>query len=157
MAACSHGPAPMRAGFGAAGRIEAVTAPRRPGLLTDLGAAALTLVLVAIAGWLGCWQYDAWQASRDAEARDLTELAPVPLTDVMGSDDPFPGQDLGRPVEVAASGWTAASGSRTASSGTATASGPSRRSRSATPPCSSYAAGRRSPTPTCSPRAARRT
>lgn len=77
-----------------------MTAPRRPGLLTDLGAAALTLVLVAIAGWLGFWQYDAWQASRDAEARDLTALAPVPLTDVMGNDDPFPGPDLGRPVEA---------------------------------------------------------
>ncbi|SFB20180.1 Cytochrome oxidase assembly protein ShyY1 [Nocardioides alpinus] len=77
-----------------------MTAPRRPGLLTDLGAAALTLVLVAIAGWLGFWQYDAWQASRDAEARDLTALAPVPLSDVMGNDDPFPGNDLGRPVEA---------------------------------------------------------
>jgi len=77
-----------------------VTAPRRPGLLTDLGAAALTLVLVGIAGLLGMWQYDAWQASRDAEARDLSELAAVPLTDVMGNDDPFPGSDLGRPVEV---------------------------------------------------------
>ena len=80
--------------------IDAVTAPRRPGLLTDLGAAALALVLVGIAGWLGLWQYDAWQAHRDAEARDLSELAPVPLTDVMGSDDPFPAPDLGRPVEV---------------------------------------------------------
>ncbi len=77
-----------------------MTAPRRPGLLTDLGAAALTLVLVGIAGWLGLWQYDAWQASRDAEARDLSELTPVPLTDVMGNDDPFPAPDLGRPVEV---------------------------------------------------------
>ena len=77
-----------------------VTAPRRPGLLTDLGAAVLALVLVGIAGWLGLWQYDAWQAHRDAEARDLSQLAPVPLTDVMGSDDPFPAPDLGRPVEV---------------------------------------------------------
>jgi cytochrome oxidase assembly protein ShyY1 len=77
-----------------------VTAPRRPGLLTDLGAAVLTLVLVGIAGWLGTWQYDAWQAHREAEARDLTGSAPVPLTDVMGSDDPFPGLDLGRPVRM---------------------------------------------------------
>ena len=77
-----------------------MTTPRRPGLLTDLGAAALTLVLVGIAGWLGFWQYDAWQATRDAEARDLSELTPVPLTDVMGNDDPFPAPDLGRPVEV---------------------------------------------------------
>ncbi len=77
-----------------------MTSPRRPGLLTELGAAALALVLVGIAGWLGYWQYDAWQERRSAEARDLTELTPVPLTDVMGSDDPFPGMDLGRPVEV---------------------------------------------------------
>ncbi len=77
-----------------------MTAPRRPGLLTDLGAAVLTLVLVGIAGGLGLWQYDAWQAHRTAEARDLTDVDPVPLTDVMGSDDPFPGQDVGRPVEL---------------------------------------------------------
>ncbi|MBD3924012.1 SURF1 family protein [Nocardioides cavernae] len=78
-----------------------MTAPRRPGLLTDLGAAALALVLVGIAGMLGKWQYDAWQAHRDAEARDLTGITPVPLDDVMGNDDPFPAPDLGRPVEVA--------------------------------------------------------
>ena len=77
-----------------------MTAPRRPGLLTDLGAAVLALVLVGIAVLLGKWQYDAWQASREAEARDLTGIAPVPLTDVMGNDDPFPAPDLGRPVEV---------------------------------------------------------
>ena len=78
-----------------------MTAPRRPGLLTDLGAVVLTLVLVGIAGWLGKWQYDAWQAHRDAEARDLSGVTPVPLTDVMGNDDPFPAPDLGRPVDVA--------------------------------------------------------
>ena len=57
-------------------------------------------MLVGIAGWLGFWQYDAWQASRDAEARDLTELDPVPFTDVLGSDDPFPAPDVGRPVDL---------------------------------------------------------
>lgn len=77
-----------------------MTAPRRPGLLTDLGAVVLALVLVGIAGRLGIWQYDAWQAHRDAEARDLSGIAPVPLDDVMGADDPFPAPDLGRPVEV---------------------------------------------------------
>ena len=61
---------------------------------------ALALVLVAIAGALGLWQLQAWQDRRAAEARDLTELTPVPLTDVMGADDPFPGNDLGRPVEL---------------------------------------------------------
>jgi cytochrome oxidase assembly protein ShyY1 len=87
-------------GWGPAGRIEVVTAPRRPGLLTDVGAAVLALVLVGIAGRLGLWQYDAWQAHRDAEARDLSGVAPVPLDDLMGSDDPFPAPELGRPVEV---------------------------------------------------------
>jgi len=77
-----------------------VTSPRRPALLEDLGAAILALVLVGIAGSLGYWQYDAWQERRNAEARDLTELTPVPLSEVMGNNDPFPGIDVGRPVEV---------------------------------------------------------
>lgn len=77
-----------------------MTAPRRPGLLTDLGAVVLALVLVGIAGRLGLWQYDAWQAHRDAEARDLSGVAAVPLDDLMGSDDPFPAPALGRPVAV---------------------------------------------------------
>ncbi len=65
-----------------------------------IGPTALALVLVAIAGALGAWQLQAWQARREAEARDLTQLTPVPLTDVMGPDDPFPGTDLGRPVTL---------------------------------------------------------
>lgn len=77
-----------------------MTSSRRPGLLTELGAAAVALVLVGIAAMLGYWQWDAWQERRSAQARDLTELTPQPLTDVMGSDDPFPGNDIGRPVEV---------------------------------------------------------
>lgn len=77
-----------------------MTSARRPPLLTDLGAAVLALVLVALAGRLGVWQFDAWQAHRTAEARDLTQLAPVALDDVMGNDDPFPAPDTGRPVEV---------------------------------------------------------
>jgi cytochrome oxidase assembly protein ShyY1 len=78
-----------------------VTPRRRPSLLQDLGAAVLALVLVGIAARLGLWQYDAWQAHREAEARDLSQVEPVPLADVMGSDDPFPGRELGRPVEAA--------------------------------------------------------
>ncbi len=72
----------------------------RPGLLVELGAALVALVLVGIAGGLGYWQYDAWQTRRTLEATDLTELTPVPLTEVMGGDDPFPARDLGRPVQV---------------------------------------------------------
>lgn len=65
-----------------------------------LGAHLLVLLAVAAAGGLGYWQLQAWQAQRAAEARDLTQLDPVPLGDVMGSDDPFPGRDVGRPVEI---------------------------------------------------------
>ena len=65
-----------------------------------IGFTALALVLVAIAGALGAWQLRAWQDRREAEARDLTQLTPVPLREVMGPDDPFPGTDLGRPVSL---------------------------------------------------------
>lgn len=58
----------------------------------------LTLVGVVAAGWLGSWQYDAWQQRRDAEAADLTRLEPEPLEAVMGPDDPFPGDRVGQPV-----------------------------------------------------------
>ena len=63
----------------------------------------LALVLAAVAGWLGVWQLDAWQTRRDAEARDLTALEPRALADVIGPDDPFPGAEVGRPVEVSGS------------------------------------------------------
>jgi cytochrome oxidase assembly protein ShyY1 len=64
------------------------------------GAHLLALVLVAAAVGLGLWQYGAWQAHRDAQAVDLTGAAPVPLEDVMGPDDPFPGDQVGQPVSV---------------------------------------------------------
>lgn len=64
------------------------------------GAHLLALVLVAAAVALGWWQYDSWQARRDAEAVDLTRVAALPLTDVMGPDDPFPGDRVGQPVDV---------------------------------------------------------
>jgi cytochrome oxidase assembly protein ShyY1 len=68
--------------------------------LRMLGAHLLMLVCVAVAGGLGFWQYDAWQEHRAAEAVDLTQLEPVPLSDVMGPDDPFPGDKVGQPVSV---------------------------------------------------------
>lgn len=58
----------------------------------------LALVCVGVAGWLGSWQYDAWQQRREAEATDLTRLEPVPLSEAMGPDDPFPGDKVGHPV-----------------------------------------------------------
>ena len=80
-----------------------MTSARRPGLLADVAAAALALVLVALAAWLGYWQYDAWQTRRAAEARDVTRIEPVPMTGLIGSDDPFPGREVGRPVGVTGS------------------------------------------------------
>lgn len=64
------------------------------------GAHLLALVCVGFAAGMGVWQYDAFQERRAAEQRDLTEKAPVPITDVLGPDDPFPTAGLGRPVEV---------------------------------------------------------
>jgi cytochrome oxidase assembly protein ShyY1 len=80
---------------GVAARVTEKLAPR------FWGAHLLAAVLVAIAVGLGLWQYGAWQAHRDAQAADLTDATPVPLTDVMGPDDPFPGTKVGQPVTVA--------------------------------------------------------
>jgi len=60
----------------------------------------LALVLVAAAVALGLWQYHAWSLRREAEARDLANVAPIPLADAMGPDDPFPGNRIGQPVTV---------------------------------------------------------
>lgn len=65
-----------------------------------LGAHLLALVCVGAAVGLGVWQFEAWQAQRAAEAVDLTQRAPVALVDVMGPDDPFPGDRVGQPVTV---------------------------------------------------------
>lgn len=60
----------------------------------------LAIASVGFACWLGYWQYDAFQADRAAASRSLTDAAPVPLSATFGPDDPFPGLDRGRPVEV---------------------------------------------------------
>jgi surfeit locus 1 family protein len=64
------------------------------------GVHLLALVCVVAAGALGLWQYDAWQARRAAEASDLTRQDPIPLAEVMGPDDPFPGDRVGQPVRL---------------------------------------------------------
>ncbi|HWJ10842.1 MAG TPA: SURF1 family protein [Nocardioides sp.] len=64
------------------------------------GAHLLALLCVGFAAGMGVWQYDAWQERRAAEQVDLTEADPVPITDVLGPDDPFPTAGLGRPVDV---------------------------------------------------------
>jgi len=60
----------------------------------------LAVVLVVAAGVLGFWQVDAWQERRAAEAEDVTRADPVPLGEVLGPDDPFPGDRVGQPVTV---------------------------------------------------------
>ncbi|MBU1802034.1 MAG: SURF1 family protein [Actinobacteria bacterium] len=74
---------------------------RRYLTLRMLGAHALAVVCTGAAAGLGVWQYDAWQATRAAEAVDLTQGDPVPLLDVLGPDDPFPGDRVGQPVTLA--------------------------------------------------------
>jgi len=64
------------------------------------GVHLLMVLAVAASVALGLWQYDAWGTGRAAEARDLSSATPRPLDQVMGGDDPFPGQDLGRPVSL---------------------------------------------------------
>ena len=65
-----------------------------------LGAHLLGLLAVAVAVGLGVWQYDAWQERRSAEAVDLTQREPLPLVDVMGPGDGFPGDRIGQPVSL---------------------------------------------------------
>lgn len=61
----------------------------------------LAILLLAAAGWLGSWQFSAWQADRAYQALSVATEPPVPLAQVFGPDDPFPGLDNGRPVTVA--------------------------------------------------------
>jgi surfeit locus 1 family protein len=60
----------------------------------------VALVLVAVAVALGFWQLGAWTAEREAQAIDLTQEAPRPIADVVGPDDGFPADALGRPLDV---------------------------------------------------------
>ncbi len=79
------------------GRVSAVRALAAP---RYWGYHLVVVAALVAAGWLGLWQYHGWQERRAAEARDLTEVAPIPLADAIGPDDPFPGRYVGQPVEV---------------------------------------------------------
>ena len=60
----------------------------------------LGVLAVGTAGWLGWWQVTAWQEQRVDRALQLADEQPRPLSEVLGPDDPFPGQHVGRPVVV---------------------------------------------------------
>lgn len=59
---------------------------------------ALGVIAVVVSILLGVWQYDGWRDAREAEAVDLTGLAPIPLAEALGPDDPFPAAQVGRPI-----------------------------------------------------------
>ena len=94
--ATDRAPAPSR------GRRTLVTVARSPlirVLAPRFWPAHLLVVLAMLAtGWLGLWQYHAWETRRADEAVDLTTRTPIALPDAMGPDDPFPGRLVGQPV-----------------------------------------------------------
>ena len=59
---------------------------------------AVAAVVVAVL--LGSWQLGAWQEHRQDRSATLADAAPVPLGDVLGPDDVFPADGVGRPVEL---------------------------------------------------------
>lgn len=60
----------------------------------------VALLAVATAGWLGWWQVSAWQEQREDRALAIAADDPQPLTGLLGADDPFPAEHVGRPVEL---------------------------------------------------------
>jgi len=72
--------------------VRALLTPRMVALHA-LGALAATAAVL-----LGIWQYDAWQAGRELEARDLAGTTPAPLDSVLAPDAAFPNDQVGRPV-----------------------------------------------------------
>lgn len=59
---------------------------------------AVAAVVAAVL--LGNWQIDAWQMHREDRAAELADATPVPLQDVLGPDDVYPADAVGRPVTL---------------------------------------------------------
>ena len=60
----------------------------------------LAVAAVVAAYLLGQWQLDAWKEHRADTGNRLAHEAPRPLDSVLGPDDAFPKDDVGRPVEL---------------------------------------------------------
>jgi len=58
------------------------------------------VVVVAAAIALGLWQYSVSHQHKVDQVAKLAHATPRPLTDVMGGNDAFPGDHVGRPVVV---------------------------------------------------------
>jgi cytochrome oxidase assembly protein ShyY1 len=58
------------------------------------------VLAVVAAVLLGNWQIGAWQEHRQDRAAELADIAPVPLEELLGPDDAFPGDGVGRPVTM---------------------------------------------------------
>ncbi|MFN8192213.1 MAG: SURF1 family protein [Nocardioidaceae bacterium] len=62
------------------------------------GAHLLVVLALLVTGWLGLWQFHAWETRRADAAVDVTAKTPIALENAMGPDDPFPGRLVGQPV-----------------------------------------------------------
>jgi surfeit locus 1 family protein len=78
-----------------------MTADSKPAV--NAANAALTLLAAALVlamGWLGHWQYTAYDQHQNADADQLLGRAPIPLDEALGPDAPFPAESVSRPVVV---------------------------------------------------------
>ncbi|MFT4008804.1 MAG: SURF1 family protein [Nocardioidaceae bacterium] len=67
----------------------------------------VALAAIGTAVLLGTWQYDVWADHRHDQAAKLAHQAPRPLDDLLGPDDPFSNDAVGRPVTFTGN-WDAA-------------------------------------------------
>ena len=65
-----------------------------------LGLLALAVVLIAAMVVLGRWQFGVYDDSQRADALAMMERDPVPLDRVLGPDEAFPADAVGRPVAM---------------------------------------------------------
>ncbi|MEI7056365.1 SURF1 family protein [Nocardioides sp. CCNWLW239] len=64
------------------------------------GAHALVVIFVTGAVLLGVWQYESSQQDKQDQVAELVHAKPKPFTDMMGPNDGFPWEQIGRPVTV---------------------------------------------------------